>query len=562
MNIDPFSSKSPLFDFYFGGSTSKVFQDLAEQREPTKANQTTIDTTMSFTENGAASYATTNDARVNLFFKCVRNICDFNDVCTGKRREPEPDESESDSDESQSSTGTAEQLYNLIDASWAVHKLDTMKILMNWRDCRGGKGDYGPFLVAISYLAQKDPAWVLANLQVIPEYGRWLDLVMLWHITPSIKEQIMDIIANRLETDIRLLEEGQGGISLLAKWLPSEKGRWDCVNGESFYVALCKKLCCVDKPDRTHKALLRQDYLSPLRKFLKLVETQMCDNMFPNIDYEAVPSVAMNKYKKAFRRHDEERYAEYLAKVLEGKAKINASQMYPHDLVRQYLHAPMYKSGSTLFEADTIEAQWKEIKKTVQAKASFQNCISVVDVSGSMTGTPMEVAIALGLLTLNEWNKNTVITFSERPNFHHIPEGSLYQQVQNMKNMDWGANTNFEKVVDMVFGMIMGGADIRRMYIFSDMQFDRAMTMSHKTHFERIKQMFAEVGKVMPEIVFWNLSGSTNDFPVTYSEHGVVMLSGYSPSLLTSLLGGEDMTPLTMMFKIIHSDRYNMVASP
>lgn len=559
MNFAPFSSSSPLHDFYFGGSASLAFQDLTEQ---VQQGVSSGDNTMTCTDNGAPSHSTTNDARVNLFFKCVRNICRFDDLCGSKRQQPDSDsESQSDSDsdfeyqEKNCATAT-DKLYKLIDASWDVDKLDTMKILMNWRDCRGGKGDYGPFLVAIAYLAQKDPAWVLANLQVIPEYGRWLDLVMLWHCAPSIRDDIMDIVVNRLETDIKLLEEGQSGISLLAKWLPSEKGRWDRVNDDSFYIALCKKLFQATKPDSVHKAMLRQNYLSPLRKFLKLVETKMCDNMFPNIDYETVPSVAMNKYKKAFKRHDKERYAEYLAKVLEGKAKINASQMYPHDIVRQYMSSCLYN------EDETIEAQWQEIKKNVQSKASFKNCISVVDVSGSMSGTPMQVAIALGLLTLNEANKNTVITFSERPNFHQIPDGSLYQQVHSMKGMNWGANTNFEKVMDMVFGMIIGGADIRRLYIFSDMQFDYAMTMSSKTHFQRIKYMFTEVGKAMPEIVFWNLSGSTHDFPVTCNEHGVIMLSGYSPSLLTSLIDGDDITPLTMMLKIIHSDRYKMVVAP
>jgi len=37
------------------------------------------------------------------------------------------------------------------------------------------------------------------------------------------------------------------------------------------------------------------------------------------------------------------------------------------------------------------------------------------------------------------------------------------------------------------------------------------------------------------------------------------LVSGFSPSLLTNLLGGKDLTPLSMMFEVVNSKRYEAI---
>jgi hypothetical protein len=39
------------------------------------------------------------------------------------------------------------------------------------------------------------------------------------------------------------------------------------------------------------------------------------------------------------------------------------------------------------------------------------------------------------------------------------------------------------------------------------------------------------------------------------------MVSGFSPSLLKSLLSGEDLSPITMMMKVIGDSRYDAVVA-
>jgi hypothetical protein len=487
------------------------------------------------TSNGAPSHASTLDARLDLFVKTTREVGVLGvDLLSDQ---------------------TNATLFEMIDKSWVVDPLDTVKILFNWRDCRGGKGDYTGFIVAMAYVASKYGAWFVANFKVIPEYGSWLDLVKLWHcLGPENKSLVMGYLVEKLEADFEILagEEDKSSISLLAKWLPSENSKWDRYGGKDrFVISLCKQLRGKASSSWVQGHVIktyRKVYIAPLRAHLQLVESKLCAKKFDEIKYECVPSVAMKKYRKAFTRNDVDGFALYLEQVKKGEKKINASQVYPHDLVRHYLNGGILD--------DVIEAQWKVLKLGVEATKAFDQSICVCDVSGSMSGTPMEVAIALGLLGLHN---DSVVTFSANPTLHVVDSStSLQAQVKNMVRMEWGMNTNLEKTMDLVMGL---KEPIKRVYIFSDMQFDVAIGQPGATLFTNIKAKYARAELQMPQIVFWNLNGSTKDFPVTSDENGVVLLSGYSPALLTALVDGDDISPMNMLLKVIRGVRYEKIVA-
>ena len=509
------------------------------------------------TANGAPSHATTMDARLDLFVKTVRDI-----------------------DES--------TLKDLVDKSWAVDPLDTLKILFNWRDCRGGKGDYRGFIVAMAYVSENQADWFKANFRIIPEFGSWLDLVKLWHLVQdkAICDQVMQYMAMQLQFDFENMLDAdnkeqeadereekntmlpiakRNKPSLLAKWLPSENSKWDRFSKDPkkrFVIHLCRALFS----DKSHLQpsvikTYRSLYLSPLRAHLKLVETKMCTKSYDEVNYETVPSVAMKKYRKAFLRNDPKAFAEYLEQVKTGAKKINASQVYPHDLVRHYL-------TNTYIEVDNvIEEQWKALKKATDDCKAFEDAICVCDVSGSMEGTPMQVAIALGLLGL--YRGKHVITFSELPQLVQIDQfQTLKDQVNKMKLMDWGGSTNLEKTLDLVLQLCISAKQheqnqIKRIYIFSDMQFDQAVGLEHtqSTHFQIAKEKFEAAGEAIPQIVFWNLNGQTKDFPITTNDRGVVIMSGYSPALLKAIVTGGNLSPLDMMLSVIRAPRYDSIVS-
>ena len=532
------------------------------------------------TANGAPSLASTLDYRLDLFVKTTREVgvlpVERKKIIASASAPSDSDGSDDDSDsESLVTLTNNDNLYAMIDKSWSISPLDTMKILFNWRDCRGGKGDHRGFIVSMIYIEQKYNDWFLVNFKVIPEYGSWLDLVKLWHfVGPESKQTIMSYLFEKLNEDRDNLgsdtDTDKNKISLLAKWLPSENSKWDRYSKDRFVVNMCKLFSSRGNSQyirAEYIKMLRTVYVSPLRKHLQLVESKMCAKDF-SIKYETVPSVAMKKYRKAFARNDEEGFAEYMRQVKSGEKKINAGQVYPHDLVRHYLDGGMFDP--------VIEEQWNVIKKTAQETGAFKQSICVCDVSGSMAGTPLEVAVALGLLGLYN---DQVITFSETPELHKIPKGTLQEQVSNIAKMSWGMSTNFEKTMDLVLTLCMlaGSEQIKRVLIYSDMQFDMAVktktttynpcidyktSAGTKTMFQLVKQKFQKAEVSMPQIVFWNLNGSTKDFPVTSDENGVVMMSGYSPALLSSLVDGLDISPLTMLLKVIGAPRYDKIVAP
>mmetsp|Transcript_7015 Transcript_7015/g.4151 ORF Transcript_7015/g.4151 Transcript_7015/m.4151 type:complete len:224 (-) Transcript_7015:70-741(-) len=130
---------------------------------------------------------------------------------------------------------------------------------------------------------------------------------------------------------------------------------------------------------------------------------------------------------------------------------------------------------------------------------------------------------------------------------------SLYEKVQHLKRAPWGMNTNFEKATEMILKIAVDAQlepeDIPDLIVFSDMQFDSARSHrneEYETMHERIVRRFKEEGLRVcgrewpaPHIVYWNLRGNTNGFPVQGDTPNVTMLSGFSPSLLKLLLNGD-----------------------
>ena len=238
-----------------------------------------------------------------------------------------------------------------------------------------------------------------------------------------------------------------------------------------------------DKADIKNKnEYFRKNYLTPLRNKIDIVETKMCKTDWKNINYENVPSIATKKYKNAFMKNDEERYMHYLNNVSKGIQKINVTGILPHELVNYYLEDENRELDLT------IENQWKTILDDMKKGELFNDLIAVVDVSGSMFSAsngsiPAQVAIALGLLICNcctGSRKNTVITFHSTPSFHKVTGTTLKEQVDSIRSADWGYNTNFEKIADLIIdygkdNKLENNEMPKKLVVLSDMQFDEAV---------------------------------------------------------------------------------------
>jgi hypothetical protein len=109
-----------------------------------------------------------------------------------------------------------------------------------------------------------------------------------------------------------------------------------------------------------------------------------------------------------------------------------------------------------------------------------------------------------------------------------------------------------------------------KLLILSDMEFNACITSGGAnggrfgrggpmsvSAMDMIKSEFEAAGYKVPQIVFWNLNGRAGNSPVTYNEVGAALVSGFSPSIVKSVLGGEEMSPLSILLKTVMVERYD-----
>ena len=80
------------------------------------------------------------------------------------------------------------------------------------------------------------------------------------------------------------------------------------------------------------------------------------------------------------------------------------------------------------------------------------------------------------------------------------------------------------------------------------MEFDQAisgrtgMSVSewNPTAQEMIKGMYEEAGYEMPSIVYWNIQSRQDNIPTRFDEMGTALVSGFSPSIMKSILSCQD----------------------
>jgi hypothetical protein len=430
------------------------------------------------------------------------------------------------------------RLINTFVKAYEENALTAMKILFWARDVRGGAGERQIFKDIVKYLAGSRTESMRKNLGLISEFGRWDDLLSL--VGTPLENDALTLISDALKN----------GDGLAAKWMP--------------------------RPNVNNREKKRQ--ASALRKFLKLtpatyrkmlselsstVEQLMCANEFGKINYSHVPSKAMSDYMRAFGKRDGERFTSFIESVKKGDVKINAGAVYPYDVVKNL------KYGSS----DGADVQWDALPNYLEN--NNEQFLPVVDVSGSMecpagnnpNVTCMDVAISLGLY-ISERNegafKDSFITFSDRPSLQ-VLKGSLSERYKQLSNADWQMSTNIERVFTTILNSAVSNnvpqSEMPTMVlILSDMEFNQGTRGNwDKSAQEIFESKFAEAGYKMPKIVYWNINARNNNFPVQFNKEGVGLVSGFSPSLLTSVLSGKDLTPFSMMMEVVGSERYSVV---
>lgn len=440
-----------------------------------------------------------------------------------------------------------------------------LKYLFYIRDVREGLGERRIFNCILKLLLTVKPDHFKNLIYFIPHYGRWDDLINLidYHI-PEVTEIVIKIIKPILEYDysIAIKEDSTSSISLLGKWMPS-------INTSSKLTRyrakqLCRMLGYSEKEYRKR--------LSCIRRYLNVVECKMSANQWSEIEYETVPSKANLIYEESFARHDPMRRAEYLANVTSGKAKINSSTLFPHEIIHKILNRDL--GSSTV----TLEELWKALPNLVDSNSktivvgdgseSMRKCIGKTNISSA------DVCIALCIYFAERLGgifHNKYITFSGYPEFVDLSGmDSLFHKVEYCLGYCEIANTNIEKVFELILQTAiennLSQEDIPdNILIISDMEFDECTFSSLGAYPDRrlmdqMKILFKQSGYKLPRIIFWRVNGKTNTIPMKENDLGVTLVSGFSLNIVKMVMSNE-LDPYKCLLEQINSDRYAFIST-
>ncbi|KAI3935272.1 hypothetical protein MKW92_013260 [Papaver armeniacum] len=213
------------------------------------------------------------------------------------------------------------------------------------------------------------------------------------------------------------------------------------------------------------------------------------------------------------------------------KYKIASGALLPYQIIQSL----RYEEEN---DCSLAELQWKRMVEDLSRIGKLKDGLAIADVSGSMTGTPMDVSVALGLLisemSHEPW-KGKLITFTQNPELKKD----------------------------------------RRLFVFTDMEFHEANsgysphTYSHlsgrdaaekwETDYQVIQNNFREKGYLnVPEIVFCNLRESIST-PVSSQLKGVKMVHGFSNNMVKVFLDEDsNFSQLTPSSVVVNTAIENM----
>jgi hypothetical protein len=391
-------------------------------------------------------------------------------------------------------------------------------------------------------------------------------------------------------------------VSLLAKWLPREGHALATsmagvlVPGSMLYATRMKlyrkKVSLVNKYlDTVEVKMCSKSWATidppavPGRASKKYVKAFLNENVGRNsgIRYPDDPD------RMDCRKH----FMHYNAKTATGELTAKgADTVFPHEIVKMAVSLGANSEGSELDRSkrDQILGVWRAMVEAAKAGGGLGRSLAMCDFSGSMASSgknkdlPYWVSMAMGLLisevTTDEF-KNTFLTFDSTPTIHNLPPGDLFDRIFSFVNagnlIGQGISTDFQKAMDLVLEQckakrVRPGQEPENLIVLTDMAFDQACSSSQQsyytgnsyrhvvktegwqTHVEMIRESFKRAGEdmwgegqglKMPTLVIWNLAATCQDFHATADTEGVVMLSGWSPSLFKVLQtsGVIKMTP-------------------
>jgi hypothetical protein len=482
---------------------------------------------------------------------------------------------------------------------------DAVLLAFQTRDVRGGKGERQLFYIMMDVLPTS-----LAELllPLVPEYGSWDDMFTMASKSPLFKKAVLDIASQQLSMDEKAMTVG-GKLSLLGKWAPREGKAFGFLASE-----FARHLAGPISSEVKHSQIMAtyRKRLARLNAALKTVETFECANRWDEIDPKLVPArarhikmaaymnehVKKNSYHHSVPRHphDEKRiscaehFKAFFGAAAEGKIKISgADTLYPHELIKRAISFGGFESAA---DKDNLNAVWDSI---VAKAPALDDSVIMADFSGSMSGTPYWVSMAMAILGSSVSQFKSFMSFDEEPRWHTFApeEKTLFQKLDSLTragSIGQGYSTDFQKALDLLLATLKktrAREPPKNLIVVTDMGFDAACgsnqsnpytgssyrhavkTAAWQTHLQLAKEAFRRAGEDMwgtpwepPRIVIWNVAAKySTDFHAQADEPGVLTISGWSPSAFKAMCeaGPQAQTPMEGLRLLLDDTRYDPV---
>jgi hypothetical protein len=478
------------------------------------------------------------------------------------------------------------------------------RMIGHTRDIIDGKGEYTLTYMMIYIWFDYFPTLALfalkclvVNEENVHPYGSWKDLKYfceycrengLFVFHPLIQYSIL-LMNEQLKKDYDNYTKGNKNISLVAKWIPREKSSFGWLYESLATSYFIHYMETANTEERKKKATLKakMDYrklLSELNTVLDTLQIKQCGKNWSEINFNNVTSISICKQKKAFlnvnkkngprypdlidRVECSDHFKDHIQHAIKSGKEVKGLRIAMADFTK---HALEFKLP---IEIDLLNSQWRN--NSTQTGA-LKNMIPLVDVSGSMNGDPLHVAIALGIrIAEKSIIGKRALTFSAKPTWVNLePYPDFVAQVNVLKNAEWGGNTNFYAALDIILDAIiqnkMDPEDVQNLtlVVLSDMQMDSADGNARNVY-DSIRVKYEQAGIRVhgkpykpPHILMWNLR-STSGFPCLSSQPNASMMSGFSPSLLNLFCDqGMDAlqhcTPWSTFESSLENERYKIM---
>ena len=381
---------------------------------------------------------------------------------------------------------------------------------------------------------------------------------------------------------------------MVAKWIPREKSTFGWLFENLATNFFSHFLNTANNDVSRRKAVLKckteyRKILSTLNKHIDTVQIKQCGHNWANINFGKTTSITLTKQKKAFlnvKKNGDIRYPdnidrlqcaqhfnEHVQKAVRGEVEMKGKRVGMADFTKQALQ--LLRKGSQT-ENDLLNSQWRD---NSSQNGGLGKMIAMVDVSGSMDGDPMHVAIALGIrIAEKSALGKRVMTFSANPTWVNLePYTDFISQVNVVGRAPFGQNTNFYAALDMILDAIiqnkMAPEDVQDLIlvILSDMQMDEGDKCNKQALYEIMKAKYEAAGIRVhgtpykpPHILFWNLRSSSG-FPALSNQPNASMMSGFSPALLNlfceqGMDALQSSTPWSLLLRSLENERYTIMS--